>query len=97
MEKSKFKVGDKVTIINYGAILWIHKDELELMEKKFGKMNLHIISEVANTIYYDVMPEIIGQSGIIVQAQCTQNKWSYAIDGPNKHAWYNNDQLELKV
>jgi hypothetical protein len=98
MEKSKFKVGDKVTIIKYGSLFWQNKEEIKLIEKNYGKQSTNnIIFEDENTIWKDMQPEIVGLSGIVVKAESTQNHFHYAIDGiPGKYAWYNEDQLKLK-
>lgn len=43
---------------------------------------------------FDMTPEIIGKEGIICIANGGYQ--GYAINGiPEKHAWYNEDQLEL--
>jgi hypothetical protein len=42
----------------------------------------------------DLMPELIGQKGIIDQVIDQQSEPKYSIKGPNKHAWYNRNQLK---
>lgn len=45
---------------------------------------------------WDMCPEVVGQTGIISQAEVVQGESHYAIDNIiGKHAWYNDDQLEL--
>jgi len=73
---TKYKVGDRVKIKNYGHKVWHNKD---------GQ-------------YYtqDIHPEMVGQKGVIVKAEMTQNIPSYAIDGiKGKHAWFDEEQIEL--
>jgi uncharacterized membrane protein YkvA (DUF1232 family) len=52
----------------------------------------HMIHVFAKPV--DMIPEIIGKMGIIQDA--TGDVQGYSIVGiPEKHAWYNADQLEL--
>lgn len=44
---------------------------------------------------YDINPGLIGQKGIIDNAHLTQGIPTYSINGPTKHAWYDEQQLEL--
>lgn len=44
--------------------------------------------------WYDMSPELIGQIGIVVKATRTQGICHYALKGPSKYAWYNEEQLE---
>lgn len=84
----KFKVGDKVRIVNYGSTMWIGKKE---------KQPTHwpVIEEQENIIIYDTDSELIGQTGIVTKTQITQGQDRYELHGPNKVAWYFNNQLEL--
>lgn len=47
----------------------------------------------------DMAPELVGQTGIVSNISGPllysdgSNRWSYALEGPNKHAWYQEDQL----
>lgn len=44
----------------------------------------------------DFSPELVGQKGIIVKVETVQNMSHYALGGiEGKHAWYNEDQIEL--
>ncbi len=89
---STYKIGDKVKIVNYGHLIWEHKDE-----PKERKLNFPLIMEDGNLMFLDMSPELIGKEGIIMQTTETQGKMKYAIEGPNKYGWYNGDQLELII
>ena len=80
---TKFKVGDHVKIINYGH--------------QMMSIVLRADSEKADDPeYFDMSPELIGQTGVIIEANTDSNGDAYAIDNiPQKQAWYRNDQLEL--
>ncbi len=82
-----FKVGDKVRIINYGAILWDRNPNLPYKQ----------LSMFINNIYiYDIMPEIIGKQGVVDIVSVKQGIVGYALNNiPEKYAWYYEDQLTL--
>lgn len=87
MSQSKYKVGDKVEIVNYGHIIWQSKHSGE------AKMDLKLHSEDKDIWFFDSNPELIGKVGIITKK--TQ-RGAYSIDGiPGKSAWYGEDQLKL--
>lgn len=86
---TKFKEGDKVKIVKYGAPIWEHKN---------SGLNLPypIIEENETTWWKDMLPQIVGRTGIIREATITQGISKYAIDGiPEKCSWYHDSQLEL--
>ena len=87
--KCKYKIGDVVKIVNYGSILWWSKTGGD------PRPSFKVLFEDEKFIYMDPTPELVGQIGVVDNAHLTQNKPTYAIDGPNKHAWYNEDQLKL--
>lgn len=74
------KIGDQVEIVKYGSLIW---SGLELTLKKIGDG------------VYDMQPELVGQRGIITGAHLTQGKPTYALAGPSKVAWYDDEQLKL--
>lgn len=89
MSKIKdIEVGDVVRIIKYGHVLLVSKDY---------KIPDHwpILKEEENGYLVDVRSELIGQIGIVDGKISTKECISYSLDGPNKHAWYSKDQLEL--
>ena len=46
--------------------------------------------------WYDINPKIVGKEGVVEKATNTQGKFQYAVNGiPEKHAWYDEKQLEL--
>jgi len=60
----------------------------------YGSLILHKVNGKFESI--DLSPEIIGKEGVISKALVTQDVPSYAIDGiPGKHAWYDEEQLEM--
>lgn len=82
---TKFRIGDQVKIINYGNRGWRY----EKIDDN-GKLIQLDEPEV-----FDLNPQLIGQTGIVVKAKKTQNIDDYALFGPEKSAWYHNSQLEL--
>ncbi len=89
MRKPKFKEGDKVIIVKYGSIAWFKKDML------WDSIKILKITKEANPTYIvDLHPEYIGEIGIVTKVDVVQNTIQYALEGPNKVAWYNENQLE---
>jgi uncharacterized protein YodC (DUF2158 family) len=88
MNNSKFKVGDEVHIIKYGSLFWSYEKESN---------SFPVISENKEKGYkvYDSDPELVGQTGIVCKVTKTQGKFEYALEGPNKCAWYDEEQLEF--
>lgn len=83
------KVGDVVKIINYGHIIWEHKESPY-------KLPFPVIHESEMTYTKDSNAGIVGKTGTIREVTTSQGRPQYAIDGiPEKSAWYNQDQLEL--
>lgn len=85
---TKFKVGDKVRVINYGSLIWQWGDTSEVE---------HLIYKKEEDItWLDLDKSLIGQIGIISKADITQGIDKYSIEGiQGKIAWYDNGQLEL--
>lgn len=87
----KFKNGDHVRIINYGHFYWAHKEFYNSL-----KLTFPVIRQIGDVLHLDMMPELIGRTGVIKQASNTQNIPTYSIEGiKEKHAWYHENQLEL--
>ena len=83
--KCKFKVGDKVRVINYGAPMWSW-DEIP---------GATLISKDEKGPYwYDLRPEVLGEIGIVHEAHLTQGIPQYALNGTTIYAWYGEQQLE---
>ena len=92
MEDFKFNIGDKVEIINYGHIMWESKTtELEHSLSK----HFPILKEDDKFRWIDVEPKLVGQTGIVSKRTETQGQNNYALEGPNKHAWYAEVQLKM--
>lgn len=86
-EQAKYKIGDKVEIINFGSLLFENKHSTD------PKLNFKVYAEDENFRYLDMNPELIGKIGIITKVSGGE----YAINGiPGKSAWYNELQLKLK-
>lgn len=83
----KYKIGDKVRVINYGHLIWENKNVEQPM------LNFAVIQEDETFRYLDIMPERVGKVGIIEQVKNTQNIPSYSIASIG--AWLNESQLEL--
>jgi hypothetical protein len=88
--QSKFNIGDKVRVIKYGHLSFMAK-------------SLHVSQPIIKNMsdgYYlvDSAPELVGRVGIVsVVGHHLQNDgYEYTLNGiPQKHAWYNEEQLEL--
>ena len=44
-------------------------------------------------IVKDIMPELVGQKGVIDGETDIQGMKRYSVQGPKKHAWYSENQL----
>ena len=83
----KFNVGDKVRVVKYGHAIWVHKDSNMFL-------NCPVITK--NPRMVDIIPDVVGKTGVVCQSKITQDIPSYAIDGIiGKTAWYDEEQLEL--
>ena len=99
MEKEpKFGIGDKVKIVNYGSEYWIKRTERELYVKAGFAKNVvpnNLLKEVDGVFWADMSPELVGQEGLVIKVSVTQGIPKYALEGPNKTAWYHESQLEM--
>jgi hypothetical protein len=87
--ESKFKIGDKVKVVNYGHLMWVNK-------KIGGKFNLPIVKETETYVCYDTNKGIVGNSGIVKDVKETQGFFNYSLSGiKGKSAWYTEDQIEI--
>jgi len=88
--KPKFKIGDRVKVINYGHLIWS-----SYPNPRWVLHSRHYtgISTTGKRLYYnmyDMSPELVGRIGVV--SDISNN--TYAIEGiPGKCAWYNEDQL----
>ena len=101
MKEVKFKMCDKVKIINYGAWAFVTKEENKAMNKYFGysenRPPENIIFEDDKTYTYDWQPELVGRECVINEVIETQGMMKYGLtflDG-NTRAWFSKNQLEL--
>lgn len=87
MSKYKFNIGDKVKIVKYGHIMTGRVDN--------PHMHRFPIVDIEGTLMdVDVEPSLIGQTGVVVERTKTQGVNQYALHGPNKYAWYDEEQIE---
>jgi hypothetical protein len=85
--EAKYKIGDKVKVVNWGALYWANVDQLET--------GFPVIRRSATVIWYDMLPEIVGKIGTIKEVSMTLVQPKYSLDGiPGKVAWYDEAQLE---
>lgn len=84
----KFKVGDEVVIVNYGHLFW--------SRMPLPGCNFPVLFENKKEGYvaYDMHPDYVGQKGTVTDAHLTQGIPRYALEGPGKVAWYNEEQLK---
>ena len=81
-----FEIGDKVRIIKYGHMIFVHKDD-----DKYKT----ILGLTEGFKCVDAMPELIGKEGIITEIGETFYMNTYAIEGiTSKSKWYDDGQLE---
>ena len=86
---TKFNIGDKVRIVNYGQLMWGNKSA------HGGKLleGFPIIQEDEDFLWVDLRPDIVGQEGVVDVAKTNQGIDEYSVHGVG--AWFNNDQLEF--
>jgi len=93
----KFKVGDKVKVVNYGHLIWQNKTNQDA-ERKFHENNgipykeLKVLSDDGKTQWLDLNPDLVGKEGIVDKIS---DSGDYALKGLSKYAWYSEKQLEL--
>ena len=88
----KYKTGDKVRIVNYGHLIWIHENEIMNYDKSIGVF----LGKNGFMHWYDIRPEKIGR--IYVVANENDMGGSYQLnnlDGSYGFAWADEKQLEL--
>jgi hypothetical protein len=93
--KGKFKIGDKIQIINYGSLLRVNKQTEP--ENTLYKKLYPIVEEDEKFFWCDLDSRLIGKTAIVKEVSTTQGIIQYALKGLNKTAWYNEEQLELIV
>ncbi len=87
--KSKFVIGDKVKVVNYGHPILVNKNS-------GMEMNFPVISEDDKVVWYDMNGGVVGKVGIVDKVKETQGILGYSLSGiPEKVSWYNEDQLEM--
>lgn len=87
MSKYKFNIGDRVKIVKYGHLMVENKNT-------DCPLNFPIIYVEGKYAYKDTDPLIVGQKGVVVERTKTQEVNQYALHGPNKYAWYDEEQIE---
>jgi len=84
-----YKVGQEVKIIKYGSLIWVTKNGPSIFD------SFTTYSETDTIKFVDISPGLIGQRGVIDQVTITQEIPKYALKGPYKYAWYDEEQLQL--
>lgn len=88
--KPLYEIGDEVKIIKYGAIVWLFKNIPQ------PKLSLPIVAEDETMVWLDMIPDIVGKTGLVSHVKTTQGVPRYIIDGiKGKSAWYDESQMEL--
>jgi hypothetical protein len=91
---NKFKIGDKVKIINYGSLFYISKPiqpQFEPMCKAFP-----VFFEDNSFIFVDTCQYMVGRIGTIYNIEYVNKMPQYSLRGiEGKISWYGEDQLEL--
>ena len=93
------KIGDRVEIVKYGCLGWVHKEmwkEMRAFDNQVKSRPGHILVNTKEAWAYDMCHEIVGQTGVIDGIEEIQGKKQYSLDGPAKVAWYDEEQLQLK-
>lgn len=91
MRKPLYGIGDKVKIINYGHLIWEHKDIPENQKSKRPTYYEEYFMR-----FIDINPELINQKGLIQEVSNTQNTPKYSISGiKGKTSWYSEDQMKM--
>lgn len=87
MKKPKFKLGDRVKIVNYGCKLTISKQDYKDFELKYP-----ILKDKGNFLIVDDRPERLGKITTIekVDADNFGNQYSTTTMG----SWYDESQLK---
>lgn len=86
---SKFKVGDKVKLVNYVHPIHSFNEPDEMLKG----MKI-IFDDGKGHRVVDLSPERLGSEDIITEVINSQGKDSYSL---SKSAWYNENQLELAL
>ncbi len=93
--ETKFKIGDKVEIVNYGHLIFYAGNsgiEYDILSR-----TCPVVAILDNgTKAFDLNPKLIGEQGVIKEVDDSdETVTKYALDGLNKASWYNDDQLQL--
>lgn len=85
----EFKIGDKVTVVNYGNAIWFNTSV-----EQVGDINgLSLLKKEGNIEWRDINKEVIGKSGVVDKVNISQGKTLYSIHGVG--SWYSEKQLTL--
>lgn len=94
-----YSIGDRVEIRNYGALIRVMKgtSDEDVVRKLIGADGpYNLLKEDGAIMYIDILPELVGQKGVIDKVDIVQGIPMYAVslDNPDKHAWYYEGQLK---
>lgn len=83
----KYKIGDNVTIINYGHLVWQNKKMYQ------SDSSFRTIRENEDIRWIDMSPELVGKSGVINDVNNSQGNYKYSVKDVG--AWFNEEQLQF--
>lgn len=88
MKEPKYKIGDRVRVVNYGSLL--------MTNEEWHKTTLApIVLKDGNIVWLDIAPELVGKEGTVKEASSQTGLHKYAIEGiPGKTSWYTEGQME---
>jgi len=99
--KSKFVIGDKVKVVNYGSLMWVNKKSRDY-EVFWKDTSYPVLNEKEGLITLDWKPELVGMVGIVRTVSASKDiegniiNFSYSLSGiKEKAAWYDEIQLEM--
>jgi len=85
-----YKIGDNVEIVNYGHLKWENKNMPNQMS------DLPTYSEEGFMRFVDILKNLVGQKGIVIDVKMSQGIPNYSISGiDGKSAWYQESQMSL--
>jgi len=72
----------------------VPQESVEGVKGKSEPDNIYL--ETEDMWWIDTSPELVGQEGVVCKVALTQGRFQYAVDEiKGKHAWYDENQLEL--
>lgn len=95
----KIEPGTKVKIVNYGHPYWTNKTQWKNMQEAGlvdGDSPENILEETDDMWCSDMMPELVGQEGVVNTIIASQGRLQISLDEiKGKSSWYNLEQIEV--